>query len=212
MNGLPPKTLVEPAPQWEYLHNHTIATLRLYFIGDQLDPTFPTPVEAVNDIPVPIKRPPPKQGNPRRTFGASEATSALHLPPNPLLKPAPNPRPPGVEGGQPAFALARQTEPTASSNGFAHAVASLTAPSETSDNMKNGGSRGTDDTRFRALLAVRDQLDMLHKFKGTMSDGEMSRRTRDLYGSLPPVPLPTDLPNDGVGDDDVMSQKKRSAK
>lgn len=78
--------------------------------------------------------------------------------------------------------------------------------------MKEDGHQRADDVRFRALLAVRDQLDMLHKFKGVLSEEEMSRRRKDLYESMPPVPLHNGtIYDDELDDGDTSPQQKKPA-
>jgi hypothetical protein len=202
VNDLPREMSIEPPPQWEYLHNHTLATLRLYFIGDQLDPTFPPPLPSIDDIPVPIERP-HKQGNPRRTFAL---TSTSHASLSPALK------------GSPYQALqvmevqtAQESEKPSQSypSELQTSVASLPAPCE-DDDSEDDDHRSSDDSRFRALLAVRDQLDMLHKFKGIMSEEEMARRRRDLYESMPPVPSHSDS-HDEADNGVTSSTEKRAA-
>lgn len=162
----------------------------MYFIGDQMDPTFPHPVSA-DDIPVPIERP-PKRGNPRRTFAvAAMAEGSL------LLKAPPK--------SAHAEALLQQT-PIPVSRTRMHpgeimtAFASLPNAGEGVDCEEETDLKSTNASRFLALLAVRDQLDLLHKFKGILSEEEMSRRRKELYETMPPVPSPTDRQD---GDDDV---------
>ena len=248
VNNLPKGTNATPPPQWEYLHNHTLATLRLYYIGDQLDPTFPPPAASIDDIPVPIERP-PKQGNPRRTFVDASAGksfgfvpphAALKIPPsaavdqwnevlkptpraavdqsNPVLKATPraevdpwNP----VSNASPRVQV-HESEKQANTNPYeksnSAAVKSTSRHEEGSRALDETDRHCSDDARFRALLAVRDQLDMLHKFKGIMSEEEMSSRRRDLYKSMPPIPPPTDpLSAEHLGDSDTSPQQKRAA-
>jgi hypothetical protein len=45
---------------WEHAHNHVIMAFRLYYIGDQFDPNFPTAVPP-REIVVPAEKPKPNQ-------------------------------------------------------------------------------------------------------------------------------------------------------
>jgi hypothetical protein len=246
VNNLPKGTNATPPPQWEYLHNHALATLRLYFIGGQLDPTFPPPAASIDDIPVPIERP-VKQGNPRRTFVDASAGksfgfvpphAALKIPPsaavdqwnevlkatpraavdqsNPVLKATSKAE---VDPWNPVFnafprVQVNESEKLASTNPFKklNSAAVKSRHEEGSRALDETDRHCSDDARFRALLAVRDQLDMLHKFKGIMSEKEMSSRRRDLYESMPPIPPPTDpLSAENLGDSDTSPQQKRAA-
>jgi hypothetical protein len=60
--------MVNPPTHWEYFHNHTILTLRLYYKGCNIDPDFPPP-QSTQHIIVPVNRPPTV--DPQRTFTSS---------------------------------------------------------------------------------------------------------------------------------------------
>ena len=57
-----------PAPQWEYLHNHTLLILRVYYHGDTLDPSLTDPIISPFTMTVPNERPPAEEQPVYKTF------------------------------------------------------------------------------------------------------------------------------------------------
>ena len=143
-------------------------------MGDQLDPNFPAAAASFDENPLPFERP-PKKGNPMRTFAVA-------------LKQAPT------------RTTAQQPAPVAATLAYSHpyesraalTVASLPRFGEVE--VEDDAFHMRDGSRFRALLAVRNQLDIL------------------MYECMLPDQIPPTLRDADDDDGGASSQQKRTAR
>jgi len=182
--------MIIPPPQWEYLHNHALLTLRLYYRGDRVD--FPAPTISPFEMPVPTERPAQDEQPEYQTFQESNAAiqhSVASLPtagnsmPVTLL-----PLSTAAATAAAAFALAQHQQAVANAGGQQIPTFAAAAGVDVQQQQSTAAASpftGANVNPMECLLAVREQVDLLNRFRGVMPDEELNRRKRLLYSALP---------------------------
>jgi len=209
-------------PQWEFLHNHAFLLLRLCFRGHELDPNFSPPEVSPDNITLPLQRP-VNQGPVYRTFAAGPAGAATSetAASDSAFMTTTSTTASGTDQSN------RKAPPSSAQHGAASrqestvSVPSAVSVSNSNSNSNNNGSSSTplsfqasstsDTDRLQSLVAVREQIDLLNRFRGFMPDEELANRKRALYQALPPAPPPTGELDDAYDDEDPPQDKKRRA-
>ena len=186
--------MIIPPPQWEYLHNHALLTLRLYYRGDRID--FPPPTISPFEMPVPSQRPPPDEQTEYRTFQDSNAAPAIQQPVVSLPtagKTTPATLLPLTAAA--AFALAQHQQAVANAAGGQKVPTFAAAAGPDAQQQQSTAAAaasavsspfsGVNVNPMDCLLAVREQVDLLNRFRGVMPDEELDRRKRLLCSALP---------------------------
>lgn len=175
-------------PHWEHAHNHVIMAFRLYYNGDQLDPNFPVP-QAPREIIVPSEKP----GSPLATLLRLEPGISGH----PSFTPAAaSAAAAAASSFYPNVAVHHGKPPLGPSHPH-HGSTALHHPDD-SDHMdvaamilgESAKEKCPAEERRRILQEVREHLDLLKEFEGSISKEDLSRRKRELFAALPPAPPP----------------------
>lgn len=144
---------------WEHAHNHVVMALRVYYRGPEPDPTFPSP-QPPKELHVPTEKPkdPEAASRPGSFFMVQNHQAGNG---SSAAKATMGVVPPHVR--PPTASLAQP----------------MLVPRPVLDEAEE---------RRRLLKEVRDHLDILKEFEGTISKEELEERKRELYLSLPSAP------------------------
>ena len=205
------------APQWEYNHNQTLLTLRLYYHGDTIDTSLPDPIISPFEMSVPAERPLPDEqpcyqsfrdiDNENLTVAATAIDqyaallAAAAVATNPAHVPAIYPRPTMTA---PAATAAIMSSVAIVPVSFTAAAASFPASTVAPSKSNSTSAQVAMYQLQTLLLQASEKANLLGHLQGVVPEAEPARRKRERFAGP--------APNLGEGkEDDTADQGMQAA-